>query len=541
MESQNIFLTDASIKSHLEQQQNHYDQYIASYVLLTRKYNKVLSIKKKAQILAVSMHRSDSVFSKYLMKGCDLPTILKTCAILDARRLHAVMEKKLKKLENKKRITIHKSIMANVALLNDGMHLSLTNSKSKFIKDNWIIGLSDTDLEYNVIQYPIDVWKKLISYLHLKPTDFQIPWFTGYVFEGRSPDNSMINECKSADQNNICHIIKKYKLPYGYVKTTYGNLINEQVIRELAEYVDLNDIVKDWHTFDIPSVYEKIFYRMEKEKLTMPYGELMKRIQDFSDTKEINQQLMDRLIGLASTELTNYDIRIEQPVVVFGDASASMDVAIRTSSIIMSILCSICSARMHLFNDTDHMIESPPRSVQDVIRMGKECKASNSTAPVASLHPYLQNKEIVKTFIIVTDEEENTDIDDKWIYSDSDTSFASVFKEYYQTVYQAKLVFISFLPNGLDGPMVRALKQLIPGIEKNIIQFRLNDAKPDLRKLDGLLDMLTMDTGLFDSDLRTIAEKIKGVPITDKLVMCNQYADTQHVESYEPHDIIITI
>ena len=34
-------------------------------------------------------------------------------------------------------------------------------------------------------------------------------------------------------------------------------------------------------------------------------------------------------------------------------------------------------------------------------------KATGGTAPAASLYPYYQDKKVVKTFIVVTDEEEN--------------------------------------------------------------------------------------------------------------------------------------
>lgn len=34
-------------------------------------------------------------------------------------------------------------------------------------------------------------------------------------------------------------------------------------------------------------------------------------------------------------------------------------------------------------------------------------EASGGTTPAASLHPFYRDKEVVKTFIVVTDEEEN--------------------------------------------------------------------------------------------------------------------------------------
>ena len=38
----------------------------------------------------------------------------------------------------------------------------------------------------------------------------------------------------------------------------------------------------------------------------------------------------------------------------------------------------------------------------------------SSTAPAASLWPYYERKEVIKTFIVVTDEEENCDSHGYW-------------------------------------------------------------------------------------------------------------------------------
>ena len=42
------------------------------------------------------------------------------------------------------------------------------------------------------------------------------------------------------------------------------------------------------------------------------------------------------------------------------------------------------------------------------MQLSKEILASGCTTPAASLFPYYEQKKIVKTFVIVTDEEENT-------------------------------------------------------------------------------------------------------------------------------------
>lgn len=109
-----------------------------------------------------------------------------------------------------------------------------------------------------------------------------------------------------------------------------------------------------------------------------------------------------------------------------------MDVAIRTSSIITSVLCCICDAQLRLFRNKDEPIDTPPRTVDDVIRMSKELRANRSTAPAASLAPYYTSKEVIRTFILVTDEEENTPVNiDGKCYHFADL-YKNIVKKYIQ-------------------------------------------------------------------------------------------------------------
>jgi hypothetical protein len=145
---------------------------------------------------------------------------------------------------------------------------------------------------------------------------------------------------------------------------------------------------------------------------------------------------------------------------------------------------------MHLFREKDELIKESPKNVSDVLNMMAKFQANGGTNPAASLNPYLQRKEIVKTFILVTDEEENGKINNQ--------TFTDLFKQYRETVYPANLVFVSFLKTNQDGQMVRELKNKIPGIEKDIIQFILSNKNPDLRKLDELLNTLSIESEYYN-------------------------------------------
>ncbi len=84
-----------------------------------------------------------------------------------------------------------------------------------------------------------------------------------------------------------------------------------------------------------------------------------------------------------------------------------MDVAIRTSTIIASLLTAITQARLVFFNTQNTEPETLPSNIEQVLEMAVSIEADAATAPAASLHPFYERKEVVKTFIIVTDEEEN--------------------------------------------------------------------------------------------------------------------------------------
>ena len=92
---------------------------------------------------------------------------------------------------------------------------------------------------------------------------------------------------------------------------------------------------------------------------------------------------------------------------MIGDASGSMEVAIRTSTIIASLLTAITSAKLVFFNTENRDAPYLPTNVEEALELAITTTASGGTAPAASLWPFYEKKEVVKTFIMVTDEEEN--------------------------------------------------------------------------------------------------------------------------------------
>ena len=191
---------------------------------------------------------------------------------------------------------------------------------------------------------------------------------------------------------------------------------------------------------------------------------------------------------------------MESPVVVIGDRSGSMEVAIRTSTIIASLLTAICSAKLVFFDDKNMEAPFIPTNIEEVLEMAVTINTGGCTAPAACLWPIYSKKEVVKTFIMVTDEEENAPFEGY--------RFAPLFKKYREEVYQARLVFVSFLRSQhAEGQMVRELHQA--GVTENVMHFNFNQNKPDLTKLDKLFGLLSSETDDFEEKVKAKEDDIR--------------------------------
>ena len=105
-------------------------------------------------------------------------------------------------------------------------------------------------------------------------------------------------------------------------------------------------------------------------------------------------------------------------------------------------MTAICAAKLNFFNSQVFEPAFVPKTLEDVLSLALVTSADGSTANAAGLVPYYNSKEIIKTFVMVTDEEENAN---GKITDGTEYRFFELFMKYRQEVYPAKLVFISFL------------------------------------------------------------------------------------------------
>lgn len=77
--------------------------------------------------------------------------------------------------------------------------------------------------------------------------------------------------------------------------------------------------------------------------------------------------------------------------------------------------------------------------------------------------------------------------------------FAELYDKYYKEVYPANLVFVSFLHNQhAKGQMVMALQA--KGYDP--LQFKLDNQRPDMTKLDNLFGLLSAKSCTFEEELK---------------------------------------
>jgi len=177
-----------------------------------------------------------------------------------------------------------------------------------------------------------------------------------------------------------------------------------------------------------------------------------------------------------------------------------MSVAVKTATIIASLLTALTNADLRFFNNKCFRHEILPKTIEDVLKVAKEVKASGGTCNSAPLWESYQKKEVVKFFVMVTDEEENERCEGGFMWSE-------LFKKYLEEVNpNAKQVFVSFLKSQTaKGQMVSELERA--GL--NALQFKLNGARPDLTKLDTFLAMLSAETGDFKKEALEYAGYLK--------------------------------
>ena len=381
---------------------------------------------------------------------------------------------------------------------------SVTRSLAKRVA-NWASLISAESLEFYLMSFPTAPWKAVADLCHLKPADFQLPFFLAACFsDAVVPADSLVARGRLLTADNLAATLRdepRFLSMYSFVrKHIEPSRFSTEAKVLLATGVPLGEVIWFFHEFACAEAAAALEARLAAgESLDSPFfrlnfGKVMQRLLTF---KEGGYSFTRHLLELAQARLSTLvappsDVR----VAVLGDASASMGEAVKAASILGGLLSACFSAELLFFNHKVIHAAMQPRTAEHVIEVASSIVADGGTAPVAALAELYMARKAMDMIIVVTDEEETNVINYNTVQLEgmpADTrvgaiTFASLFKLYRQHVNpSAQLVFCSFLqPNVRNGVMCSDLERA--GVQSKV--FLLNLTCPDLSKFDDLLALV---------------------------------------------------
>lgn len=389
---------------------------------------------------------------------------------------------------------------------------SVSGSLARKVK-RWAKSLKYQDLQLIMLGLPKDPWRNLSDIVHFCPDDFSDPNFLldihkespNGIGDETNVEDSFVDKVRKLEGLKTNDLTQEFfsiaaKYPhiydcYSYIRTKPEIMAEEDIVVALAANIPLDTAL--WYFEELHRVSsscetivaERLLGQsqgkndeiLNSSKLT--YGKLVERIFTF---ERMNLNFSDSLIPLAKSRLESLKERWSSEnnarFAVFGDASSSMQLAIEASTIFATMVSVCFSAELSFFSGG--LVKSPygnPSTVEETFDICQKIRASGCTSLAAALWPYYSEKKVMDTFILVTDEEENT--------SCHGYRFAPLLAEYKKHVNEdVKLI------------IVRVGKGYVPfqkSLESNGINYRvvgIDSSRPDLAKFDGLLGQLYMMT-----------------------------------------------
>lgn len=519
-----LFTRQSTFAEHYSAQNDQLISYISNLLTLVRNGYEVKDSAKARCLAALWAHKRYKLADYFLSPqsnrgagyGFGLTEVLKAVNLLDSARKIRVLEKRLALLHLQPKVrprTQGKVTAAINDLKREPVTGSLSGALTRHIR-RWISTLTKEELQFFAVHLPKKPWTELADLLHPHPKkDFAEPWFLEVAYGQPAPAESMVSACETLSAETVLEVVKQHSPPYTYLRKN-KDILSPEVLAHVASYTPLETLI--WwyeelrsHEVDI-IIQDKL---QAGEELKMGYGKLMERLLTF---KSMGAPFLPAMVKTAEAKLANFRLPLEPPVVCFGDASYSMDVAIRVSTIIASVLTAITNADLRFFNTESIVPPKVPRTIEDVLDLTMTVKADKLTAPAVALLEYYEKKIPVRTFVVVTDEVEN-------LPHEGGDFFAQLFYKYRQEVEpNAQLVFVSFLPNqNVKGRMVTSLEKL--GIMP-LFEMKLDGARPDLTKLDSMLATLSARTDDFKEKVGQLGKELEGVDWAKGLEMLEPVA-----------------
>lgn len=506
----------------------------------------------KARVIFTLLQNLDHDTFERFNDHLEVSDVFKACEMLDAPRLMRQLIKRSEKhneshkipmLINNHCVAYGDALCVHAQLRSvtkDEIRISFGASKINMIK-KWTRSIPESKLEYLAVLFTTDNWKKLADLCHFSKADFAHDWFLDFCYGKPAPEDTICNAWHSLNLQNFGTIYDKYfsadftyeiirtKIDLKQARRTTGRIWNvyEYPVNDDKETQALKDEIRSiiiakeglttvlwyWDELVTPRNIHDIVVRLRQgSDVNLSYGKIVDIISKTNDP-----EILSELINMAEGKAEQYEMSDDSPacpVAVLCDASSSMEIAIKTSSIITSLLCYLTNASLDVFGSNNLHIDNPPRTVQQAVEFGKTMKTRGCTCCASSIAHYYESKKVVKTFIIVTDEQENTpyafktpqEVNDPEKYSNpiypsrlNDMAryvekipthmFNDIYMKYIEEIYPAKLIFVSFSEPNQDALMVRDLRSDMDEDQfASLVEvFKFDVHNPDMNRMDVVL------------------------------------------------------
>jgi hypothetical protein len=500
-----LLSSDKSVHDHRNAQDQHKTAYTATLLALLER-RVALPAAAKSRILASSWARRDYELPALLFdKHADqfgVADVVKALAMLDCERVRKQARARLDALKRANaaaaKISAAREALEN-ALAREACG-TLSGASRKRIKQ-FIHTIPVAMLEFNLLNFPTKLWKELADTLHLKPSDFQLSWFLSTVFGAEPPvdGGGLIAACMQLTADNVDATLAKFDVPLSFLRTKLGaGCLKAPQRARVAEYTALSQLLWFYSELQCDATDKIIVAKLNAgEDPELGFGKLI----DIILSLKADSPLRAALMPVTERVRASLALPLDGKVLVIGDASSSMAVAVKTATIISGFVASLCEAdRCNLRFFTSVLVKPPyvPKTLEQILDVASKITASGMTTNAAGLYDVYKAKERYTTIMMVTDEDENGKVDNM--------NFGELYEKYCAEVCPAKLVFVSFLSATDKGRMYEQLQRGRPAQRTDrVVQLRLDRQRPDLTRLDALLGMLSSESESFAADV----EKLK--------------------------------
>ncbi|TPX38343.1 hypothetical protein SmJEL517_g00171 [Synchytrium microbalum] len=396
--------------------------------------------------------------------------LFKLIPLLDNPRKARQIKKKIEKSQTmrpKKRSQLESTIKNLEA---EAHGANLTESFARRVR-KYVKSIPKEGLEFDAVNFPIDNWKVVADLCHLHKDDFAVPWFLPFVFGTPAPEGSAVTIYHSLRTENLHTLV----MEHSFLAETFSTI--RQRISE--GFLTLTDAARVELTRKAPLEDVLWFYPEMVGHCSAADAVLETRLRSgevlgFERGRLNYCKLMEIILSV------EHKTSLKEALLI-GDCSGSMEVAVKTATIIASVLTArLKNSELSFFNNKVVLPPMIPKTASDVLTVATAVRATNATSPAACLWPYLKKETHVDLFVMVTDEQENT--------ACQGMMFAPMMAKYLAKVNpSAKIFFCSFLRANDQGHMVKQLRGIVEPK-----QFRLDLERPDLSKFDELLGLVSL-------------------------------------------------